>query len=87
MREMAKQPSDPMLFGLISRAFADDQRALASEIAAASTEADSLEHRKAADERERAAEAWRTVVKRHESLRWAAIPSGSEPQPKSGAVG
>jgi hypothetical protein len=87
MRVMAKTPSDPMLFDLISRAFANDQRALASEVAAASTEVDSSEHRKAAEDRELSAEAWRTVVKRYESLRWAAIPSGSEPQPKSGAVG
>jgi hypothetical protein len=75
MRAMVKTPSDPLLFDLISRAFANDQRAMASEVAAAPTEADSMEHRKAEDDRELSAEAWRTVVKRYESLRWAEIRS------------
>jgi hypothetical protein len=75
MRVMAKTPSDPMLFDLISRAYAHDQRALASEVAAASTEGGSSERQQAHHDSEVSAEAWRTVVKRYESLRWAEIRS------------
>ena len=72
---MARQPLDPVLFNLISRAYADDQRALASEVASASTEVGSPDHHKADDDRELSAEAWRNVVTVYERLRMAAHPS------------
>ena len=60
---------DPELDELIFQAVSDHERALLSRGAAASTDPESPERRRAEQDLERSAEAWRKVVSRNEQLR------------------